>query len=375
VVSLLFTVSVLAQRVTPERLLSNSVSVEGGRTDPAAVWTGQSFAVFWGDDAGLFAAAVGLDGQLHGPALRLAENELVGGVAFDGQELLLLTTAFPGRIVARRLTKSFARIGDPTVLAEGDSCNVKWNGIEFIAWWITETNPSAIVVARIHDGAVAASRVITSTPRPWPGRVSLGATATDLLLVWEDYYGCEPTVFFPCVSNVRLRATRLDPQLEILDPAGFEFSPEGYSPSIATNGRDFLVAWSDGLAMRAQRVHVSGAVLGDGAKVDPVVSGTIITASAAWDGNHFLVVAKDSAYPTSGIFGMALNASGDLLSTQAIPIHVQATFFEGPVTFPGPQSQFLVFYRRYNEQQEFRTFMRVVEFGPAAPPRRRSAAH
>jgi hypothetical protein len=374
-ISLLFTASVFAQRVTPERLLSNSVSVEGGRSDPAAVWTGQSFAVFWSDDAGVFAAAVGVDGQFRGPALRLTENELVGGVAFDGQELLLLTTASPGRVVARRLTKSFAPIGDPAVLAEGGACRVKWNGIEFIAWWVTNTNPGAIVVAKIHDGAVTASRVITSTPRPSPGRVSLAATPTDLLLVWEDHYGCEPVVFFPCISNTRLRATRLDSQLDILDPAGFEFSPEGYSPSIATNGRDFLVAWTDGLAMRAQRVHVSGAVLGEGVRVDPVVSGTSTAASAAWDDNHFLVVARDLAYPNSGIFGMVLDASGGLLSAPAIPIHVQSTFFEGPVTFPGPQSRFLVFYRRYDDQLVFRTYMRVVEFGPPAPPRRRSASH
>ncbi len=375
VLSLLVTVSAFAQRVTPEHVLSGDVTNTGGmRTLPAAVWTGSSWAVFFNDDRGLMAGSVGLDGQLRGPVWLLAKDEFVGGIASSGEEVALVTVALPQKkIMLRRFTKTFSQIGNETILGDGQSPGVVWNGTGFFAYWLTSDLQSSIVVAKLDGGDVASSRVVNTTPGARPYRVSLAATQFDIVVVWEDLYGCPIPSIFPCISLSRLRATRLDSQLALLDTVPLEVAPDGFYPKVVTNGHDYLVVWSDLLALRAQRMHPSGALLGSPLRVDPLTNGTNSGASVAFDGREYLAVTQDFASGEAGVFGTRIDASGAIAGSPVIPIHVQSTFYEGPITFAGPPSQFLVAYHRY-EQRVFRTFLRVVDVGTTPPPVRRRSS-
>ena len=372
VCSLLLAVSAFAQRVTPEHILSGTIAHNFALPSPAAVWTGESFAVFWNDDAGLFAGTLGLDGELR-RSMRIGDAlDGVGGVAFDGSEILLLTNAvLDKRVIARRFTPSLESIGNATVVGEGWTSDVVWSGTEFVACWVTEFGSGSLVVAKLRGGEVVARRIITGTPAPRPYQVSIAATPTDVLLLWSNLVGCEgPPSVDPCIASAAIRALRFDAQLAALDPQTTIIAPYGYFPSVVSNGHEFLAAWTSGFALHTQRIHPSGALLGEPMTIDPLRRGTNLGVSVAWDGRRYFAVTQDYAGTSGGIFGASIEAPGAVAEPRILQLHTEATFYQGIATFAGPEGYFLVVYRKVDANREFRAFARVVDFH--AQPRARS---
>ena len=100
------------------------------------------------------------------------------------------------------------------------------------------------------------------------------------------------------------------PQQYLAAPTHYVAGSQDSAPSVATNGTDFLVAWSDAGAIECARV-TAGLVLLDQPSVQLALAGT--APQAFWDGQEYLVVSNGQAQrvdPATGALAAAFTLAG-----------------------------------------------------------------
>jgi protocatechuate 3,4-dioxygenase beta subunit len=148
---------------------------------------------------------------------------------------------------------------------------------------------------------------------------AIASSGTTSLLVWEDGRAGDPDVY----------AGRLSLQGRVLDGSGIPIAvtnADETSPAVAWNGSTFLVVWQDhgedNLAeddLLAVRVSAEGEVL----DADPIAVSTANHAqrspSVASDGVDFFVAWEDNRV-SPAIFGARVTSEGEVLDLNGIPI-------------------------------------------------------
>jgi hypothetical protein len=168
------------------------------------------------------------------------------------------------------------------------------------------------------------SEQVVSGPAPsFQQFPALDYDGTNYLIVWQDYRSGEPDIY----------GARVTPTGTVLDGAGIAIStaPGGQiQPSLAFDGTNYLVTWSDARTGPANvygaRVSTAGTVL------DPVgiaiSTGPLARSSpaVAFDGTNYLVVWEDRRANglTSDVYGSRVSSAGAVLDPAGIPISTAA---------------------------------------------------
>lgn len=191
----------------------------------------------------------------------------------------------------------------------------------------------------------AAQAPALSAPKFLQGDAALGASAGQeaapalahgagvTLAVWSDrrallggYAGGPVFGSSTGQSDDDVLAQRFDAQGAPLDAVPFVISgapDRQIEPLVAFNGQNFLVAWRDGAAVRAQRVSPAGALL-DPAPI--LVDAMADTFSLAANGATWLIVTESYSAGSGGLIGQRVAANGALLDGNGVVL-LPETFY------------------------------------------------
>jgi len=170
---------------------------------------------------------------------------------------------------------------------------------------------------------------------------------TNFLVVWEDWRNLYTDIF----------GTRITPQGEVLDPAGFAVTTGAsleMQPAVAFGNKDFLVAWEDfrsgtGMDIYACRVTPQGRILDSlGIAVCALLASQYSPAVSS-DGTNYLVVWEDLRLGAeSDLYGARVTPQGTVLDPRGIPISAAAGDQRSPsIAFDG--TNFLVVWEDYRD--------------------------
>jgi hypothetical protein len=347
---------------TDEPVVSGSMNAQ----TPSIASNGDGFLVAWSDQRNPFrtvieTARVSSAGVLLDPnGIEVAgpnRSPSRARVASNGSDYLVVWMGYveaDASIYGTRIT-SAGIVQEPEGLAISDDApgeqanpSVASNGEDYlVAWQDARTGTSHdIYGARVGsdgvvqgDGDFVISAAVNGQYAP-----SVGSNGTDYLVVWEDQRDQGSA------STADIYAARVT-EAGVQETSGFVVSAATSSqltPTVASNGTDYFVAWSDN-RNGVQREDIYGArVTGAGTTTD--TSGiSICTAvrqqrrpSAASDGTSYFVVWSDErVLQTSHVYGARIDSStGSVQESQGFLIQSDSIGHDAVAAFDG--SNYLV---------------------------------
>ena len=200
----------------------------------------------------------------------------------------------------------------PAVAFDGTNSFVIWQDYRY-------TGAADLYAARVNTAGLVldSAGIVISSASNDQNSPAVAFGGTRYLVAWEDRrYN---------VSWADIFAARVSTEGVVLDPSGLEVSFAGYnqySPAVGFNGSDFLAAWAD---VRSDSADIYGArVASDGVLLDTgnvrisACSSQQRSPTVASDGMDFLVAWEDSRSGPSDIYGTRVSASGQVLDTLGI---------------------------------------------------------
>ncbi len=332
--------------------------------NPAVASNGTVYLVVWqeyrldtGDD--IYATRVSPAGVVLDPdgfAITTAPYfQTSPAVASNGTDFFVGWTSFAGdnghvqpyRIVGARVS-GVGEVLDPDGIALNES-DAEWmrpsvasNGTDYLVAWtqyVDHTPYNDLRAARVAaaTGEVLdpGGAIIAATPAFF---ASVASNGTDYLVAW--YAGVS--------GNAALRASRISSHgaVAVLDATPLEIATGSlyYSQGqyLASNGTDYLVAWS-GAGVHAQRIAANGVLVGGDLTLDADAAeyARPVVASA---GGDFFVAWQDARTDTDrDVYATTVSAEGVVGS----PAAVSATAVDevGPeLVGQGPRADYLVVY-------------------------------
>lgn len=385
---LLCTAGAQAARILPDFLVNEPSHPGAYQTSPVSASNGSVFLVVWTEflaDSRIMAARVrASDGLVLDPqGLFIATFEsyqTAPMVASDGKGFLIVWEDLRGAtgsdVIAARVSTTDAAA--PTVQvaalvsADGDQMfpAVASNGDGYFVAWEDVVGGASANIKGGHLDAADAGAVLAPPggftvqnggfPKFRPVTASNGR---DYLLAWEDARNGDLDVY----------ATRVDSSgTALLDaqalPVGRAASVQT-NLAIASNGRDYLVAWED-YRMGSESDIYAARVLADGSVPDPV--GVTLTSAASYQifptaassGGDYLVAWEDYGAAGGGVtdvLGARVNSlDGTLLETdQVFAAPGQSQFLPALASVEG---RYLVAYQDMGPTGEFRIRGQFAEF-------------
>ncbi len=204
---------------------------------------------------------------------------------------------------------------------------VAWNGTEYLVVW-EETRPSGsaydIYGARVADDGTLLDQdpIAISTASSNQLDPSVAWDGTNFMVVWTDFRSAE-------TSNVY--AARVSSAGAVLDPLGVRVTnavDSQYEAAIASNGTDSLVTWRDERAgffvddIYGARISSAGAVLNPGGIQIGSAANTQFEPAVAWNGTNYLVAWADDRAGTGyyDIYGTQVSSTGTVSSVSGTAI-------------------------------------------------------
>lgn len=178
-----------------------------------------------------------------------------------------------------------------------------------------------------------------------PAIASMGGSTA--FVVWSD--ARDP-------AAAQIFGTRIDAALQPLDSAGVAVFPGAsaqVTPTVATNGSEYLVFWAseNSAQLLGRRVDVLGtAIQGTDIVVDSGL-GLKQHPALSFGGGEYVLAWQDSQNGGADIFGLRFDASGTALDSSAIGIAVQADAdAAAPRVASGATGHAIVWQDKRNEQ-------------------------
>ena len=215
----LFAKRIVSSGITVQNVISESSDPEF----PALAFAGSCYFAAWEEGNNLFLRRLALDGAPLDAPIAIADVGAEAAVAFDGRNILVVWTDSE-RILGARFTPDGVRLDpSPVVVATDTSTfgftfpHVTWNGSEYLVAW--------------QRGAVACPQAI-------------------------PYCGVEKTRRDVFAARVNASGVLLD-----MAPITIAATPDDEAlPTVASDGRDFLVAYQHNTGTELRRVSAAGDV-------------------------------------------------------------------------------------------------------------------
>ena len=296
--------AVQTARERPVREGSNPLV--GARHNPAIAFDGTNYLVVWSDSrsggADIYGARVSPSGTILDP---------------DG---IRITTAAVAHVTPR----------------------VSFDGTNYLVVWEEhQSGGSDIAGARVtpagsvlDPGGIPISTAPDDQTRP-----ALAFDGTNYLVTWQDRRTGDFDIY-------GARVTRAG---AVLDPSGIAISSEAFSqesPTLAFDGTNYLVAWTDQrsgtLDVYGARVTPAGSVLDpDGIPISADPASYAESPAVAFGGANYLVTWHDTRGGNYDIYGTRVSPSGTVLDPTGFPISTDAHLQYSPeLAFDG--TNFLV---------------------------------
>jgi hypothetical protein len=164
---------------------------------------------------------------------------------------------------------------------------IAWNGSEYLVAWPVI---GGIAGVRVSSGGVVLDRtpamlVVTAEPGALTARIAWSGNRW-LVLWWRSHLPFIP--FYPGPPTVNVISIRsVDRNLQPLTGDAI-VSPQGWSPAIATNGSEVLLAWRDFNFLHTALLDARGSVIGT-ADVRRAIPYAPLVTAAALDGRFYVL--------------------------------------------------------------------------------------
>ena len=306
-----------------------------GQYAPGVAFDGTNFMAVWEDDRNgytdIYGARVTVGGTVLDPdgiAICTAHNfQFSPAIAFDGTNYLVTweddRSDTTGDIYGARVTPG-GQVLDPNGIAISDapgwqrSPSVGFAGGNYFVVWEDYRSDSSwdIYGTRVSPGGIVLNNdgIPISTATNVQRRATIGFDGSDYLVVWEDMRnGGSPDIY----------GERVTPAGYVLDPNGIAICKardRQYSPAIAFDGTNYLIAWED--YRRSVYSDIFGTRMTPGGTVLDTAGIFLCNTSAydkldpavAYDGTNFLVLWEDCCNSgKADIYGTRVTDSGALL--------------------------------------------------------------
>ncbi|WP_223639439.1 Ig-like domain-containing protein [Corallococcus sp. EGB] len=366
------------------------------QTAPVVASNGTDFLVVWYDRRNLGESIVGVRVDPLGEVLDPSGLEIALGtadgmayfrptVASNGTDYLVGWVGYghsQGRIFGTRITRTGEVVKpgglplSPASLGSATSPKLASNGTDYLLVFEAseeQWTPRFLAGVRVSGAGVAldASAFLITPSLGEYGTHAVASNGKDYLVAWSANGS----------SDWDIHASRVTSTGAVLDPAGLIISAERYNqrfPSVASNGTDYLVAWA-GFSGR-NIPHIYGArVTSGGARLDP--AGFVIATehyqrhpSVASMGTEYLVAWQDNVVnsPDSNVYGARVTSAGIVREPQGFVIAGSTDNEETPaVVFLGTGRTALVAYPHDDRTAPYwgyRIRGRLVTFNDNRPP-------
>lgn len=258
------------------------------QVEPAAAWDGTNYLVAWTDHrsgADVYASRVNPD-----------------GTSLDGTGIPVSTAEF----------------------SQSDA-QVAWNGSTYLVVWIDyRSQDRELYGARVTpEGQVLDPDGIRLTPpgsSPW--HPSVASDGSGFAVAWTGYNGH--------TGQPGVHATQVAVDGAVMDTDAILLGPDGHSPSVAWNGRAYLVAWSTG-TYEERDVHAVRIMRGRVMDRRPIVVSSApasqTDAQVASDGDGFFVAWTDrrsgggSFYESNNdVYSARVGKNGKVLDPEGVAV-------------------------------------------------------
>jgi hypothetical protein len=273
-----------------------------------------NFAVAWQQGDAVYASRLSYDGSpLDGPGIRLSANRGSSPrVVFDGRTYVIAWMSARG-IVTAHLAPDGTLLNTemPALASDGSGFDLATDGESALVVAVKDR----LIATRVHRDGIAEPPVAVS-----PAGMSVSAPHAawgggEYLVGWIESIVEGFCIMELCPIHTSLRAARISPSLALLDPEPLRITPlqynSVYDPLVASNGRDFMAAWSNYTGIHTRFIAPDGSM---GGTVDIAPTGE--TRSMVWDGLRYAV-----AFDLTGKIFFAHIGSGSpsLISASADP--------------------------------------------------------
>lgn len=240
-------------------------------------------------------------------------------VAFDGTNYMIAwqhqhafpSSMFSNDIVVARVRASDGAVLDPggIAIAQGGTGvsvgfpDIAFDGTGFLVVWDSGGDVFGKRVAI--DGTVLdASPLVLSSASGFQTDVAVACAIGNCLAVWEDARA---------VTSTQTIGTRVDTSAGIVrDPLGLVFAGNSNDPDVASDGTNYLVAWTAGTAQRATRIRAT-----DGAPIGTptitVATGNFAETAIDYAAGQYIVTFRNIYTPSTAYAGRVRASDGAVL--------------------------------------------------------------
>jgi hypothetical protein len=331
---------------------------------PSVAFDGTNYLVSWQDNrnghSDIYGARVGQDGTVLDPlgiAISMADsNQLCSSIAFDGTNYLVVWhdkrngSGFTRCDIYGARVSQDGTILDPAGIAIDTTTSYKvypsvaFDGTNYLVSWQDDRNGTAdIYGTRVtQDGVVLdSSGIAISTAEYEQGSPAITWDGTNFLVSWTDMRnGLDCDIY----------GARVNQDGVVLDPSGIAFSTASnhqYDPSVAFDGTDYFVFWTDERNPSSSYDIYGARVSQDGVVLDPAGIAISIADNYQWeptvafDGTNYLVAWADKRNLASGnyqhdIYGARVSQDGAVLDSSGTILSMAAYYQLSPsVAFDG----------------------------------------
>jgi MYXO-CTERM domain-containing protein len=329
--------AVLDPTVSPEFGIDTPIpqTAQGDQTLPAVGFDGTNYLVAWNDtrvgSSRLMATRVsGAGAVLDSTGIPLAGKTYVQpgtnqpAIAFDGTNYLVVwSNGSLGAVRSVRVSTAGVVL-DPSPLTINTTYystppSVAFDGTNYL---VVVSNISTVVGNRVSKaGALVGSTITIANATGNQTAPAVAFDGTNYFVVWQDNRS---------TFNYDIYGSRVSPSGTVLDMAttGIAISTaanDQISPSIAFDGTNYLVAWSDGRwgtpDIYATRVSPAGLVLdASGIGVSSMTPNAQTTPRVAFDGTNHVIAWADTRSGNSDVYAARVSPAGTVLDANGIAV-------------------------------------------------------
>jgi phosphoribosylformylglycinamidine (FGAM) synthase PurS component len=336
----------------------------GDQNFSAVAFDGTNFLVVW-QDAGVYGARVTPAGLVLDPAgiiiLQTTNDQECPALAFDGTDFLVVwqdDRSGNWDIYGARVTPA-GTVLDPDGIVISPAADNQWSpavasdGLNSLVVWADRRNGSDcdIYGARVTPAGLVLDPdgfVISQPNGQWSP--ALAFDGTNFLVAWDDWRNG---------SDIDIYGARVTPAGLVLDPDGIAITQASHDqqyPALASDGTNFLVAWEDyrssGVSdIYGARVTPAGLVLDSNGIAISQASSYQEYAALAFNGTDFLVVWDDWRGSEIDIYGARVTPRGLVRDPDGIVISHAANHRYNPALASDGLNSLVVWddWRSYND--------------------------